>query len=71
MPGIDWGGDVQILAYSGRDAAEIEAALPRWTDDVPWPTVRQEAARSRERFPRDHPLPSRPGRRAREDRAGG
>ena len=55
MPGIDWGGDVQILAYSGRDAAEIEASLPRWTDDVSWLTVRQEGARSRERFRSDDP----------------
>ena len=43
---IDWGGDVQILAFSGRDAAEVEAALPRWTDDVPWTAVRDEAARA-------------------------
>ena len=70
-PGIDWGGDVQILAYSGRDAAEIAAALPRWTDDVA--VVDGAAGGGAEPgavSQPTHPLTARPGRRAREDRAG-
>ena len=42
--GIDWGGDVQILAYSGTGAAEVDAALPRWTEATAWADVREEAA---------------------------
>ena len=52
--GIDWGGDVQILAYSGTGAAELEAALPRWTDATAWADVREEAARSRAEFQAGH-----------------
>ena len=50
MPGIDWGGDVQILAYSDDDRDRLAAALPRWSGEISWPAVRQEAARSRASF---------------------
>ncbi|QEH37091.1 Phenolphthiocerol synthesis polyketide synthase type I Pks15/1 [Aquisphaera giovannonii] len=47
---IDWGGDVQILAYSAGDAGSLVAGLPRWSGDVPWGEVRAEGARSRGSF---------------------
>jgi acyl transferase domain-containing protein/NAD(P)-dependent dehydrogenase (short-subunit alcohol dehydrogenase family) len=49
-PGIDWGGDVQILAYSGAKAERIISLLPRWSAGVSWPELRAEAARSRAEF---------------------
>ena len=54
MAGIDWGGDVQILAYSGTGAADLDAALPRWTEATAWTDVREEAARSRAEFQAGH-----------------
>ena len=37
---IDWGGDVQILAYSDDDPGRLAAGLPRWIGDVAWQDVR-------------------------------
>ncbi len=51
---IDWGGDVQILAYSDDDPGRLAAELPRWTGEVAWQDVRQEAARGRAAFRHQH-----------------
>jgi acyl transferase domain-containing protein/NAD(P)-dependent dehydrogenase (short-subunit alcohol dehydrogenase family) len=51
---IDWGGDVQILAYSDDDPGRLAAGLPRWTGEVAWQAVRQEAARGRAAFRHAH-----------------
>ncbi|MGZ5952372.1 MAG: acyltransferase domain-containing protein, partial [Isosphaeraceae bacterium] len=51
---IDWGGDVQILAYSDVDPGRLAAELPRWTGEVAWQDVRQEAARGRAAFRHQH-----------------
>ncbi|MDG3006241.1 type I polyketide synthase [Paludisphaera mucosa] len=55
-PAVDWGGDVQVLAYAADDARAIEALLPAWTDATTWAQVRTEGARSREAFRADRPL---------------
>jgi acyl transferase domain-containing protein/NAD(P)-dependent dehydrogenase (short-subunit alcohol dehydrogenase family) len=47
---IDWGGEIQILAYSGNSASEVEDRLPAWSNDVGWTTVREQAAVCREEF---------------------
>ncbi len=47
---VDWGGDVQILAYSDNDLGRLAASLPSWTGEVAWQDVRQEAARGRAAF---------------------
>ena len=51
---IDWGGDVQILAYSDDDPGRLAAELPRWTGEVAWQDVRREAARGRAAFRHQH-----------------
>ncbi len=51
---IDWGGDVQILAYSDDDWGRLAAGLPRWAGEIAWPEVRREAARGRAAFRHDH-----------------
>ena len=51
---IDWDGDVQILAYSDDDPGRLAAELPRWTGEVAWQDVRQEAARGRAAFRHQH-----------------
>ncbi len=51
---IDWGGDVQILAYSDADPVRLAERLPRWKDEPQWSTVRQEAAQSRGSFRAEH-----------------
>jgi len=51
---IDWGGDVQILAYSDDDPGRLAAGLPRWTGEIAWQDVRQEAARGRFAFRHEH-----------------
>ncbi|WP_068412088.1 type I polyketide synthase [Planctomyces sp. SH-PL62] len=53
-PGVDWGGDVQILAYSADDPKTLAAALPAWTEATTWGELRAEAARSRSTFRADH-----------------
>jgi acyl transferase domain-containing protein/NAD(P)-dependent dehydrogenase (short-subunit alcohol dehydrogenase family) len=50
MPGIDWGGSVQILAYSSDDQERLTSALPRWEGEIAWREVRGEGARSRASF---------------------
>jgi acyl transferase domain-containing protein/acyl carrier protein len=50
MPSIDWGGDIQILAYSSDDPDRLVTALPRWKGEIAWPEVRLEGARSRASF---------------------
>ena len=47
---VDWGGDVQILAYSADDPKALESALPQWTAQTSWSELRAEAARSRSAF---------------------
>ncbi|MFH2202814.1 MAG: SDR family NAD(P)-dependent oxidoreductase [Elusimicrobiota bacterium] len=46
----DWDGDAQIVAFSGRDAAGIDAALGAFPADLPWPQLRARAAESRADF---------------------
>ncbi len=49
-PAIDWGGDVQVLAYAADDPKALAAALPSWTATTAWSDVRAEGARSRAAF---------------------
>ncbi|WP_210405637.1 type I polyketide synthase [Paludisphaera borealis] len=51
---VDWGGDVQLLAYSADDPKALDSLLPRWSDKTSWPEVRAEAARSRSAFRSTH-----------------
>src|SRR5207237_1011535 len=51
---VDWDGDVQILAYSADDPAEVGIALRAIEVWPAWPDVRAEGARSRSRFRPDH-----------------
>ncbi len=55
-PAVDWGGDVQLLAYSADDAASLGEALPGWNHGTSWADVRSEGARSRSAFRVDRPL---------------
>jgi acyl transferase domain-containing protein/NAD(P)-dependent dehydrogenase (short-subunit alcohol dehydrogenase family) len=51
VPGpIAWTGDVQILAFFGRDSKEILKSLEAIPDEASWDVVRLEAARSRSTF---------------------
>ncbi len=50
-----WDGDVQILAYSGRDANAIRSSLEAIPADPSWDVLRSEAARSRSHFKTDSP----------------
>ncbi len=54
--GIDWCGDVQILAYTADDPTSLSAGLPKWTGEVAWSEVRAEGARSRAAFRPGRPL---------------
>ncbi len=53
-PSIDWGGDVQILAYSADDEQALAQTLPSWSSETPWAEVRAEGLRSRAAFRFDH-----------------
>jgi acyl transferase domain-containing protein/NAD(P)-dependent dehydrogenase (short-subunit alcohol dehydrogenase family) len=46
----DWDGNVQILAFSGTDAATLETALSSVSDDQPWESLRAHAATLRTTF---------------------
>jgi acyl transferase domain-containing protein/acyl carrier protein/NADP-dependent 3-hydroxy acid dehydrogenase YdfG len=50
LPGIDWDGDVQIVALAADRPDALLAALDAWPRDLAWEALRAEAARSRERF---------------------
>ncbi|MFI5455292.1 MAG: SDR family NAD(P)-dependent oxidoreductase [Isosphaerales bacterium] len=54
MPGIDWDGDVQILAFSADQPAEIGTALEALEGLGDWGEIRRHAARGRSRFQADH-----------------
>jgi len=51
---VDWGGDVQILAYSADDPKALDDLLPRWSAATTWQEVRAEASRSRSAFHAGH-----------------
>jgi acyl transferase domain-containing protein/NAD(P)-dependent dehydrogenase (short-subunit alcohol dehydrogenase family) len=53
-PGVDWDGDVQILAFSADDPAEIAASLVPLEGLAAWPEIRTAAARSRAQFRSSH-----------------
>jgi len=53
-PGIDWDGDVQILAFSADQPAEIGAALRSLEGLGDWGEIRRHAARSRSQFRAQH-----------------
>jgi acyl transferase domain-containing protein/NADP-dependent 3-hydroxy acid dehydrogenase YdfG len=48
--GIDWDGDVQIVALSGDDPDELTASLLAFDRDLAWDDFRELAAESRARF---------------------
>ncbi|MBV8676883.1 MAG: acyltransferase domain-containing protein, partial [Planctomycetaceae bacterium] len=50
MPGIDWDGDVQIVAVSADSRGGLLRALDVWPERPAWEGLRVEAARSRARF---------------------
>ena len=50
LPGIDWDGDVQVVALSADRPDALLAALEGWPRDLAWAAFRGEAARSRARF---------------------
>ena len=54
---IDWGGDVQILAYSSDDRDTLAGSLPSFNAETTWSVVRQEGARSRAAFRSEHQAP--------------
>jgi len=49
-PGVDWDGDVQILAFSSNQPAEIGAAVAALEGLGDWAEIRREGARSRSQF---------------------
>jgi len=53
-PGIDWDGDVQILAFSADQPAEIGTALQAFEGLRDWGEIRRHAAGGRSRFQADH-----------------
>ncbi len=50
LPGIDWDGDVQIIALSADRPDALLAALDGLPRDLAWEALRGEAARSRASF---------------------
>jgi len=52
---VDWDGNVQIVALSGRSAAEVEEALTGVPVNGPWNRLRSMAAASRSTFTVDAP----------------
>ena len=53
-PGVDWDGDVQILAFSADDPAEIVSSIAPLERPAAWPEIRSAAARSRAQFRSTH-----------------
>src|SRR5262249_58011297 len=53
-PTIDWDGDVQILAFSADEPADLGRALVTLEGQSAWSEVRALAARSRARFCSSH-----------------
>ena len=51
---IDWDGDVQILAFSADDPAELGRAMSAMEGQPAWSELRAAAARSRARFCSSH-----------------
>jgi acyl transferase domain-containing protein/NAD(P)-dependent dehydrogenase (short-subunit alcohol dehydrogenase family) len=47
---VDWDGDVQIAAFSGRDTGDIKKALSEWSEGLSWDEVRVKAMESRATF---------------------
>jgi acyl transferase domain-containing protein len=53
-PGVEWDGDVQILAYSADEPEAIKAALSALERCGHWSKIRQEGKRSRPQFRPGH-----------------
>jgi acyl transferase domain-containing protein/NAD(P)-dependent dehydrogenase (short-subunit alcohol dehydrogenase family)/acyl carrier protein len=53
-PGIEWDGDVQILAYSSDKDADIHTALDALEKQGDWNQIRAEGSRSRAKFETTH-----------------
>jgi acyl transferase domain-containing protein/NAD(P)-dependent dehydrogenase (short-subunit alcohol dehydrogenase family) len=53
-PGVDWDGDVQILAYSADEPGDVAEGLHTLDGLTDWPEIRIAAAESRARFRSDH-----------------
>jgi acyl transferase domain-containing protein/NAD(P)-dependent dehydrogenase (short-subunit alcohol dehydrogenase family) len=47
---VDWDGNVQILAFSGSDAAVLEQSLSAFSGDIAWADLRARAAELRAAF---------------------
>jgi acyl transferase domain-containing protein/NAD(P)-dependent dehydrogenase (short-subunit alcohol dehydrogenase family)/acyl carrier protein len=54
-PGIDWIGDVQLLAFAAESVAGLKQRLAEWPADLDWPELRIRAARSRREWRPDAP----------------
>jgi acyl transferase domain-containing protein/NAD(P)-dependent dehydrogenase (short-subunit alcohol dehydrogenase family) len=55
MEAVDWDGNVQILAFSGADAGELQNALGAVPTGAPWNELRSAAALSRAKFDPEAP----------------
>ena len=53
-PGVDWDGDVQLLAFSSDIAADINASLHALENLRDWSDIRAEGSRSRAKFRTGH-----------------
>ncbi|MCE9531182.1 MAG: acyltransferase domain-containing protein, partial [Planctomycetes bacterium] len=47
---IDWGDDVEIVALSAANPADLGRELDRWQESKTWPILQREAAASRVQF---------------------
>ncbi|HZY85091.1 MAG TPA: beta-ketoacyl synthase N-terminal-like domain-containing protein, partial [Gemmataceae bacterium] len=54
-PGIDWDGDVQVLAFAADAPAGLREQLAAWRADRPWDELRAAAASSRAAWRADAP----------------
>ena len=53
-PGVDWDGDVQLLAFSSDNAADINASLRALENMHDWDLIRAEGSRGRAQFQSGH-----------------
>ena len=53
-PGVDWDGDVQILAFSANDPTGVIASIASVEGLKTWPEIRSAAARTRAQFESSH-----------------
>ena len=54
-PGVDWGGDVQIIAFSAASVEDLKSRLSEWSkgtngDEFTWEEIAARAGESRQQF---------------------